>query len=145
MYLLHIIPFFHLFPFILFCQTLYIPSTILVIKCIYTFNLFFLLHITSYRDNCTIELSINQTKEKAILLLSPNLIVYIIIDFWVVLVCVVKITHAPPWCPPSPVGLYKVTSTATVGFDIGATPINDVTYFPVFTPSSEVPVFPPIL
>ena len=26
-----------------------------------------------------------------------------------------------------------------------ATPINDVTYFPVFTPSSDVPVLPPKL
>ncbi len=53
--------------------------------------------------------------------------------------------HAPPWCPPSPVGLYSVINTATLGSDIGATPIKDVTYLPVFTPSSEVPVFPPIL
>jgi len=28
---------------------------------------------------------------------------------------------------------------------MGATPTNEVTYFPVFTPSSEVPVLPPIL
>lgn len=52
--------------------------------------------------------------------------------------------HAPPWCPPSPVGLYKVISTTTAGSETGATPTNEVTYFPVFTPSSEVPVFPPI-
>lgn len=50
----------------------------------------------------------------------------------------------PPWCPPSPVGLYNVTKTTTSGSSIGATPIKDVTYFPVFTPSSDVPVFPPI-
>lgn len=52
---------------------------------------------------------------------------------------------APPWCPPSPVGLYNVTSTTTSGSDIGATPIKDVTYLFVFTPSSDVPVFPPTL
>ncbi len=51
----------------------------------------------------------------------------------------------PPWCPPSPVGLYKVTKTTNCGSSIGATPQKDVTYFPVLTPSSEVPVFPPIL
>lgn len=51
----------------------------------------------------------------------------------------------PCWCPPSPVGLYKVTNTTTSGSDIGATPINEVTYLLVFTPSSEVPVFPPTL
>ena len=51
----------------------------------------------------------------------------------------------PPWCPPSPVGLYKVTKHTICGSSIGATPQNDVTYFPVFTPSSEVPVFPPTL
>lgn len=77
-------------------------------------------------------------------LLSPNLIVYIIIDFWVVLLCVVKITLAPPWCPPSPVGLYKVTKTTTCGQSIGATPQKEVTYLLVLTPSSDVPVFPPI-
>ena len=59
--------------------------------------------------------------------------------------CVVKITHTPPWCPPSPVGLYRVTSTTTSGSEIGATPIKDVTYLFVFTPSSDVPVFPPTL
>lgn len=59
--------------------------------------------------------------------------------------CVVKITHAPPWCPPSPVGLYKVTKTTTCGLSIGATPQKEVTYLLVLTPSSEVPVFPPIL
>ena len=59
--------------------------------------------------------------------------------------CVVKITHAPPWCPPSPVGLYKVTSTITWGSSIGATPKKEVTYLLVLTPSSEVPVLPPIL
>ena len=58
--------------------------------------------------------------------------------------CVVKTTHAPPWCPPSPVGLYKIIIIATSGSGISATPTNDVTYFPVFTPSSDVPVFPPI-
>ena len=52
---------------------------------------------------------------------------------------------APPWCPPSPVGLYKVTSITTSGFVVGPTPINEVTYLFVFTPSSEVPVFPPML
>ena len=51
----------------------------------------------------------------------------------------------PPWCPPSPVGLYKVTKTTTCGLSIGATPQKDVTYLFVLTPSSEVPVFPPIL
>lgn len=51
---------------------------------------------------------------------------------------------APPWCPPSPVGLYKIIIIATSGSGISATPTNDVTYFPVFTPSSDVPVFPPI-
>ena len=53
--------------------------------------------------------------------------------------------HAPPWCPPSPVGLYKVTNTTTCGLSIGATPQNDVTYLLVLTPSSEVPVLTPIL
>ena len=53
--------------------------------------------------------------------------------------------HTPPWCPPSPVGLYKVTNTTTCGLSIGATPQNDVTYLLVLTPSSEVPVLPPIL
>ena len=28
----------------------------------------------------------------------------------------------PPWCPPSPVGLYNVTKTTTWGLSIGATP-----------------------
>lgn len=50
---------------------------------------------------------------------------------------------APPWCPPSPVGLYKVTSNTICGSEMGATPIKEVTYLFVFTPSSEVPVFPP--
>ena len=30
----------------------------------------------------------------------------------------------PPWCPPSPVGLYNVIRTTTDGFEIGATPTN---------------------
>ena len=42
--------------------------------------------------------------------------------------CSDKINHAPPWCPPSPVGLYKVTKSTTWGFSIGATPQNDETY-----------------
>lgn len=67
-----------------------------------------------------------------------------LITFFKVL-SVAKITHTPPWCPPSPVGLYKVTNTTTSGSDIGATPIKEVTYLLVFTPSSEVPVFPPTL
>ena len=50
----------------------------------------------------------------------------------------------PPWCPPSPVGLYNVISITTSGSSIGATPTNDVTNLFVFTPSSDVPVFPPI-
>ena len=50
----------------------------------------------------------------------------------------------PPWCPPSPVGLYKVIRITTSGSDIGAVPINEVTYLFVLTPSSDVPVFPPI-
>ena len=37
----------------------------------------------------------------------------------------------------------SVTSIATSGSSVFATPIKDVTYFPVFTPSSDVPVFPP--
>ena len=53
--------------------------------------------------------------------------------------------HAPPWCPPSPVGLYSVTKTTACGLSVGATPQKDVTYLFVFTPSSEVPVYPPIL
>jgi len=51
----------------------------------------------------------------------------------------------PPWCPPSPVGLYKVTNKTICGSSIGATPTNEVTYLFVFTPSSDVPVFPPML
>ena len=51
----------------------------------------------------------------------------------------------PRWCPPSPVGLYNVTSITTCGFVVGPTPIKDVTYLFVFTPSSDVPVFPPML
>ena len=50
---------------------------------------------------------------------------------------------APPWWPPSPVGLYKVTKIVTCGSEIGATPTNEVTYLFVFTPSSDVPVLPP--
>ena len=38
--------------------------------------------------------------------------------------------------------LYNVIRITTSGSSIGAVPINEVTYFPVFTPSSEVPVFP---
>ena len=49
----------------------------------------------------------------------------------------------PPWCPPSPVGLYKVIKSTICGSSVFATPQNDVTYFPVLTPSSDVPVFPP--
>ena len=51
----------------------------------------------------------------------------------------------PRWCPPSPVGLYNVTSITTCGFVVGPTPIKDVTYLFVFTPSSDVHVFPPML
>ena len=43
------------------------------------------------------------------------------------------------------VGLYSVTNNTTCGSSIGATPKNEVTYLFVFTPSSDVPVFPPIL
>ena len=51
----------------------------------------------------------------------------------------------PPWCPPSTVGLYRVISIVSSGSFVFTTPIKEVTYFPVFTPSSDVPVFPPML
>ena len=45
--------------------------------------------------------------------------------------------------PPSPVGLYKVINKTILGSSVSATPQKEVTYLPVLTPSSEVPVFPP--
>lgn len=42
--------------------------------------------------------------------------------------------HAPPWCPPSPVGLYNTTNITSSGSSVGDNPINDVIYLFVFTP-----------
>ena len=48
-------------------------------------------------------------------------------------------------CIAASIGLYKVISNTILGLSVSATAQNDVTYFPVLTPSSEVPVFPPTL
>lgn len=41
---------------------------------------------------------------------------------------------APPWWPPSPVGLYKTTSITSSGLSVGEIPINEVIYLLVLTP-----------
>ena len=45
----------------------------------------------------------------------------------------------------SPFGLYNITKITSSGSSVGQIPINEVIYLLVFTPSSDVPVFPPIV